>query len=216
MRNNTCATFIIFLVICFLLYLQGLFRKDAFSQIDLVQFGGSTASSKSRHWSSNTSPNISTRNMSPRNLSSNNSYRSLSPRSLSSNNSSRSWSSNSSKSWSSSVSRTSTTDSNHKLNNQNDSNYSRDSNTDHVIRGRHHYPQQEWTHIHRPFNETTQWGNISQYINGWGLFNYPWYNPYYWFYNQDPCQQYANSKCYDAIFPERCYANYYERCRMGL
>ena len=49
---------------------------------------------------------------------------------------------------------------------------------------------------------------------------YPWYHPYSWFaipiYNYDTCRDYADSKCHDAIFPERCYANYYERCRYGL
>ena len=28
----------------------------------------------------------------------------------------------------------------------------------------------------------------------------------------DNCHDYATSKCYDAIFPERCYGAYYDRC----
>lgn len=51
---------------------------------------------------------------------------------------------------------------------------------------------------------------------------YPWYHPYSWLgwikYNDyyDNCHNYAISQCYDSIFPERCYANYYDRCRYGL
>ena len=35
-------------------------------------------------------------------------------------------------------------------------------------------------------------------------------------YRGDSCHDYAVNKCYDAIFPGRCYTNYYDRCSLGL
>lgn len=33
---------------------------------------------------------------------------------------------------------------------------------------------------------------------------------------RDSCHDYAVNKCYDAIFPGKCYTNYYDRCSLGL
>lgn len=67
-------------------------------------------------------------------------------------------------------------------------------------------------------------------VNNYRDREYSWWNPVryypvffpsyyqqpYYSLSPDSCQQYAVSKCHDAIFPERCYTNYYERCRLGL
>lgn len=51
-----------------------------------------------------------------------------------------------------------------------------------------------------------------------GYYTYPVYNPQYWlgYGTYDRCHDYAISKCHDTIFPERCYANYYDRCNLEL
>ena len=63
--------------------------------------------------------------------------------------------------------------------------------------------------------------------NWYNRYTYPWYHPNYWFPwyttpnyivspSYDSCDIYARSQCDSAIFPDRCYANYYDRCRYGL
>lgn len=48
---------------------------------------------------------------------------------------------------------------------------------------------------------------VPGYVYGYG----PGYG-----YRGDSCHEYAINKCYDAIFPGRCYTNYYDRCSLGL